>query len=340
MRRFLAAAVTLAAATSVGWACARTGVPLGWLLGAMLVMIAASLLRLPARQPVLLMPWVKGAVGAMLGAAIPSGLLAALGQWGGSLAIMAALMVASGMVNYRLLQRAFGFPKADAALCAMPGGISEMVLFGEQAGADQARVAIVHALRIALSILLIPVIAGWVFGVEVRKSGTLAPVIMTVPDWIWFAACVGAGVVAQRWRALPAPLILVPLALSATVHLTGLSHFHVPGYVSGLVQVMIGINVGARFIGVTPRALAGVATAAASVIGVQMGLAILAAVVLSRVSNWDALALTLAYAPGGLAEMSLIAITMGREVAFVVFHHILRVLFALIFAPVVLRRLA
>lgn len=39
----------------------------------------------------------------------------------------------------------------------------------------------------------------------------------------------------------------------------------------------------------------------------------------------DVLALSLAYSPGGLAEMSLIALAMGREVALVAFHHVLRV---------------
>ncbi|MEW2919671.1 AbrB family transcriptional regulator, partial [Ruegeria sp. ANG10] len=47
-----------------------------------------------------------------------------------------------------------------------------------------------------------------------------------------------------------------------------------------------------------------------------------------------AVALVLAYSPGGLAEMSIIAVSIGRDVAFVGVHHILRVLAALVLAPV------
>lgn len=333
------ATLTLLAAIAAGWLLDSSGLPLGWLVGAMLAMITASLLRLPAVQPTRVLPYVKGAVGTMLGASIPTGLAQSVADWWPSLLCMFAVMLAGGVLNYKTLRRGFGFRRMDAALCAMPGGISEMILLGEQAGADQRRVAIVHALRIALSILIIPILAGLVFGITVGSSGDLPPVHMSVPDWIWFAFCVLSGVAAERWTRLPIPLILVPLFVSAALHLTGITAFHVPPAIAIAIQVMIGINVGARFLGISPHALAHVALAACTVAGIQMALAVGAAAVLALTGHRDALALMLAYAPGGLAEMSLIAVTMGREVAFVVFHHILRVLFALFVAPPLLLRL-
>lgn len=333
------ATLTLLAAVAAGWALDATGMPLGWLVGAMLAMIAASLARLPAVQPTRVLPFVKGAVGTMLGASIPAGLAQSFANWWPSLLCMFAVMLLGGCLNFAALRRVFGFPRMDAALCAMPGGISEMILLGEQAGADQRRVAIVHALRIALSILVIPILAGLVFGITVGSSGDLPPVHMSLADWLWFGLCVMSGVAADRWTRLPIPLILVPLFVSAALHLTSMSAFHVPPAIAIAIQVMIGINVGARFLGISPYALAHVALAACMVVAVQMGLAVVAAVAMASTGHWDALALMLAYAPGGLAEMSLIAVTMGREVAFVVFHHILRVLFALFAAPPLLLRL-
>lgn len=335
----LRAILTLLAAVFAGWLLDSTGMPLGWLVGAMLAMIGAALLRLPLVQPTRMLPFVKGAVGTMLGASIPAGLMQSFIDWWPSLLCMFAVMLIGGVLNYQGLRRLFGFQPMDAALCAMPGGISEMILLGEQAGADQRRIAIVHALRIALSILIIPLLAGLVFGLTVGRSGDLPPVHMSLPDWIWFAICILSGVAADRWTRLPLPLILVPLVVSAALHLTGITAFHVPPAVSIAIQVMIGINVGARFLGISLYALMHVALAACSVVAIQLVLAVAAAMALASTSRWDALALMLAYAPGGLAEMSLIAITMGREVAFVVFHHILRVLFALFLAPPLLSRL-
>lgn len=68
------AILTLAAAVVAGGLLDSAGMPLGWLVGAMLAMIAASLMRLPAVQPTRVLPFVKGAVGTMLGASIPAGL--------------------------------------------------------------------------------------------------------------------------------------------------------------------------------------------------------------------------------------------------------------------------
>ena len=335
----LRALATLTVALAVGWVLSRSGVPLSWLLGAMLTMIVASLAKLPAVLPTPVMPWVRAAVGTMLGASISAGLWQQLGQWWVSLVIMFAVMALGGAINFTLLRRLFHLPRMDAALCAMPGGIAEMILLGEQAGADQRRVAITHALRIALSIMIIPLLASLVFGITIDKAGPAAPVHMTLTDWMWFFGCIGLGVAAGRWTRIPLGLMLVPLAISGALHVTGTSGFHVPPAVSVIVQVMIGLNVGARFLGASFRALAGVAAASVTVVSVQIVLALSSAVLLSALGGWDALALTLAYSPGGLAEMSLIAIAMGREVAFVTFHHILRVLFSLFLAPPLLKRL-
>ena len=46
-------------------------------------------------------------------------------------------------------------------------------------------------------------------------------------------------------------------------------------------------------------------------------------------------ALWLAFAPGGLAEMTLISLAMGIDTAFVSTHHLLRVVFMVTAAPLV-----
>jgi uncharacterized membrane protein AbrB (regulator of aidB expression) len=93
------ASLTLLAALAAGWACAMAGVPLGWLVGAMLAMVLAGLIRLPAVQPVALMPWVKGAVGAMLGASIPVGVLGHLAGWWPTILAMFAVMALAGALH-------------------------------------------------------------------------------------------------------------------------------------------------------------------------------------------------------------------------------------------------
>jgi uncharacterized membrane protein AbrB (regulator of aidB expression) len=62
---------------------------------------------------------------------------------------------------------------------------------------------------------------------------------------------------------------------------------------------------------------------------------------MSQVSAYGEIPLLLAYSPGGLAEMSLVAVSIGVEVAFVAAHHVIRVFIVMLgAAPVfaILRR--
>ena len=54
-------------------------------------------------------------------------------------------------------------------------------------------------------------------------------------------------------------------------------------------------------------------------------------------SGIDVRPIVLAYSPGGLAEMSLIALSLGIETAFVATHHIVRIGLIVIAAPLVFR---
>jgi hypothetical protein len=47
----------------------------------------------------------------------------------------------------------------------------------------------------------------------------------------------------------------------------------------------------------------------------------------------------LAFSPGGLAEMSLIALALGVETAFVATHHVARIGMIVIVAPLLFRKL-
>jgi uncharacterized membrane protein AbrB (regulator of aidB expression) len=49
-------------------------------------------------------------------------------------------------------------------------------------------------------------------------------------------------------------------------------------------------------------------------------------------------AVILAYAPGGLAEMSLVALALAIDSAFVATHHVLRIMMIVLVAPTVFRR--
>ena len=60
-------------------------------------------------------------------------------------------------------------------------------------------------------------------------------------------------------------------------------------------------------------------------------------VALSRVTGYPLPAVVLAFAPGGLAEMSLIALALSVDAAFVASHHIARIIMVVTLAPSIFR---
>lgn len=327
---------TVIMAGAGGWLVSLTGIPLGWMIGSMIVTASASLMQLPIRKPVLLLDVVRAAIGLMLGAAFTPELIASVGTWWLTLLFLVLFLGVMFVGGFFALRRVAGFNPATSALCAMPGGIAEMVLLSEREGADQAQVAIVHALRIALAILVIPLLIGLIATIEPVAGASINVATLGLMDWFWIGTCILVGLLARGRVRLPAPIVIVPMLVSAGLHLGGLTTFDVPVTITIVIQVFIGINVGGRFAGVTIKRLMAALGAAVVVVVLQIAIAFGGALFVANHIGANPVGLVLSYSPGGLAEMSIIALSIGGDVAFVGVHHILRVMLALIVAPLLL----
>ena len=124
---------------------------------------------------------------------------------------------------------------------------------------------------------------------------------------------------------LPALVMFGPIALSAAAHLGGLTETVPPNWVVQTAQLVIGTSLGARF-GALPRARLRLALGlAALVTAISLALALGAAMVLHAFVGEPVPAVFLAFAPGGIAEMSLVALSLQVSVVFVSLHHVARI---------------
>lgn len=139
--------------------------PLAWIIDAMLAATVASLAKVPVKLPRSAQQIVRTLVGIMLGAAITLQLVQWFPDWWKTLLCLLLALAIMFVVGYVALRRIGGFEKPSAILYAIPGGIAEMILLAYEAGADETRVSIMHALRIALTILVMPFLLGW-FGLD------------------------------------------------------------------------------------------------------------------------------------------------------------------------------
>ena len=157
-------------------------------------------------------------------------------------------------------------------------------------------------------------------------------------DLAVLAACAVVGVVAGRLVRLPAYRMAGPMLVSAVVHAAGLSESSPPAEVVAVAQVVVGSAVGARFTGVPVRRVFGLMAASVVSTAVMLGTAVAFALVLARATGFDWQSIFLVYAPGGTAEMSLIALSLGIEVAFVATHHVIRITLIVTVVPLLFAR--
>ena len=334
--RAVAAGLGLAAAG--GTLATLAGLPLAWMLGALGATTAAALGGARVRVPAGLRTAMVAVLGIMLGSAFTPQIFADIGRWVYGpivLLLYLALVAALGLVYFRKLAK---FDPITAYFSAMPGGLSEMAVVGEAMGGDARTISLVHSVRILLLVLTIPLYFRFVEGLEVPAlAPSTAAAALGAVDAAILVGCAVAGYFGARRLRLPAAPLFGPMVLSAAVHLAGITASAPPSPIVALAQIVVGGAVGCRFAGIPLgqiwRDLQFGLGSAAGMIALTVALA----AATSALTGTEPFAMALALAPGGLAEMSLIALALGADSVFVSAMHILRIAIIVTLAPLAAR---
>ncbi|MDH4249468.1 MAG: AbrB family transcriptional regulator, partial [Deltaproteobacteria bacterium] len=242
-------------------------------------------------------------------------------------------------VTYQILHRLFGMRRLDALFSGLPGGLANVIFVGSELGADLRLLSLMHSIRIVLVCFAMSLWFRLVEGViaSSRIVDTLGGI--TFSDLFWFVVAGGVGYgLALRLR-LPAPFLIGPLLLSAALHMAGFTAARPPSLVVNMAQVVVGSAIGCRFVGVSFRRVLSISGMGVGVSVLLLGASALTALGTHYLTGLPFPALLLAFAPGGLPEMTLIALSLNLDVAFVVSHHLARILFINMVFPMLARQL-
>jgi len=334
-------ALTLLLGSAGGAVCWWLQTPLPWMIGAMTVITAAALWGAPVRSLHPLRAGMITILGVMLGSSFTPNLLSHLASWPLPLAgllVYCAATLGAGVLYFNRVARN---DITTAFFSAAPGGLNEMTIVGAQMGGDERIISLTHAVRILLVVFTIPI---WfrVFSDYTPAARAAANIgILDVPliELAKLGACaVVGGFIGHRLR-LPAWQVLGPMIASAAAHMTGLTAARPPIELISAAQIVMGVGVGCRFAGTRFHEVRGAILHAAVFSVIMLAIAVTCAVVLHHLTGLPITALVLAYAPGGLAEMSLVALALSIDIAFVATHHAVRLLIVLAITPPIFRRL-
>jgi len=331
--------LALAIGVAGGWLAFQLRLPLAWMIGAMIATTAAATLGAPIALPIAFRHAMIAVLGVMLGSGFSPEMLAQLGDWAVSLASLVLYGVAAGGAGLVYFRRVWGYDAVTAYFAAMPGGLTEMTLVGAEMGGDARVISLTHAARVLLVVLALPFAFQLLIGYDpaLRRAVGLSLAEMTPADLAILAACGVLGYLLARALRMPAAALVGPLILSAAVHLIGWTAAKPPFELVAAAQLVVGTAIGCRFAGVGFRLLSRTVVAAAGGTVVLFAATVAFALVLAQATGLPAVALMLAFAPGGLAEMSLIAIATGADAAFVATHHVVRIFLIVVLAPLAFR---
>ncbi|WP_029008725.1 AbrB family transcriptional regulator [Azospirillum halopraeferens] len=340
--RLATAAGTLAVATAGGAAAAAVGLPMPWLIGSQVTLCLVALLRLPifGHPPC----WPRAGreiflpvIGVMIGASFTADVVRQMPHWWISLAAISVFLVVAHLAVFALFRRVGGYDRPTAFFAAFPGGFIEATVLGTEAGGNQRLIQIQHFLRISLIVLLVPPVFAWLSGHPVGSAAGAAlngpGSGLSLSDALVLLAAGAAGTLIGRRLRIPAPDISGAIAGSAAVYLAGLVEGRLPAPVVALAQLMVGTSLGVAFVGIDHRELGRALGMAAVALAAVAALGLAFAGALAALAGLPLPTTVLAFAPGGLAEMSLIALSLHLSVPFVTVHHLYRIVFTIAVLP-------
>ena len=131
--------------------------------------------------------------------------------------------------------------------------------------------------------------------------------------------------------------ILGPLIVTGVAAMTGLIGNRPPAEAIWAAQFFIGMTIGSKYAGVTMEEVRRDLVAGLGFCLILIALTVVFVEVIYGLGLAPGQETLLAFAPGGQAELTVLALIVGADVAFVVAHHVLRIFVVILGAPLAAR---
>lgn len=324
-----------------GFLFRELGFPLPWTLGSLTAAAAIAVAGRDWKLPSTARNAARPVIGVMAGSAFTAEVAGSMLDWWEAFLPLVSFLVLITLAGRAFFTRFCGFDKTTAFFASTPGGLSELTLLGAQYGGNIRQLVLIHSTRIITVVFLVPFAVRLLFDLEgVERTGPAqASDVLSALDWLVLLGCAALGYVIGRPLKVIGGVMVVPLILSAIVHGTGLTQLPPPSWLIAIMQVVIGCIAGSRFAGIRWHEVRTSVVQGLAWTAIMLMAALVAAVLCSTFVDAPVPALLLAFAPGGIAEMTIVAFAMGIEVAFVVCCHVLRSIFLVAVAPALYRGL-
>lgn len=332
-------AETLAVAAVGGLTLGLLGMPAGFLSGSILAVAAASLAGRPMLMPTPLVRVLLVLIGISLGAVVTPATLNGIASYPLSIGLLIVAMACISVSGAAYLRVVHGWDKLTAYLAAAPGGLSQVMGLAAELDADMRSIAIVQTVRVVIIAVGLPAglsLLGLVGHATRSVGGPFNPAQLDELA-ILIAASTVVAIIANRIR-FPGGLLFGAMLTSAALHGSGTIHVVMPWWVTNTVMIAFGAVTGSRFAGTPLRLLANFIGAAFGSFAVAVAVTAAFAVGLVGILALPIGEVMIAYAPGAVDAMMLLALALNLDPVYVGAHHLVRIFFISLAMPLVARR--
>ena len=333
-------AETLAFAAAGGLTLGLLGMPAGFLSGSILAVAGASLAGRPMLIPIAMMRVLLVLIGISLGSVVTPETLHGMATYPLSIAALIVAMICISFGGAFYLRAVHGWDKLTAYLAAAPGGLSQVMALAVELDSDVRAIAIVQTVRVAIVAVGLPAalaLLGLVGEATVSVGGSFK--LAQLDEFaILVVASTVAAIVAYRFR-FPGGLLFGAMLTSGALHGSDLIHVAMPGWATSTVMIAFGAVTGARFANTPLRMLLHYLGAALGSFAVALTITAIFAVGLVGLLALPVAEVMIAYAPGAVDAMMLLALALHLDPVYVGAHHLTRIFFVSITMPLVARRI-
>lgn len=343
-----------------GFLLSLTGLSIGWMIGTLITATFLSFVRpkflnMPNNNVGIPKYWLyigQCILGIELGQKMNTSVLFTFRDNWLAVTIMLLLSISFSLLAGYIFWKISNLDMLTSFFATAPGGMSAMPGIADEVGANTGIVSIIQTVRVFLVILTIPVLlSSWSNnGANTELSNAVlnetiafepGQILMTI---ILVFVAIG-GYYLGKFLKFPAPWLLgsmVSVALFKSLSSLYLGHDLLAWWPHELIifsQIFIGASIGSRFqknmfIGLKKILF----VSSLCTIGFILSM-IICAYIVSALTGITFITSALAFAPGGVAEMTTTAVVLKGDPTFVVAVQVLRIIAVCVILPPVFRLL-
>jgi membrane AbrB-like protein len=233
-----------------------------------------------------------------------------------------------------------------SVLCgASPGMTSVMLILAEDMGGNISVVAVIHSLKMFLTVSLMPFITGFIQPAKESQAGTMMPRISeSLPVYYGKIAFLVAGGIflekIMRRIKLPSPEFLAGLFIAAVCNPLFLQIESFPPVGQLFAVWIIGTSIGTQINRKSLSAVKRHALPCGFLVVTQIAFGVLLGWILYKTTSISLMTAIIGTCPTGMDAMVILATEMNTNVSLVTAMHTARVIIVMIIMPLIIRRAA